>query len=624
MSTQRISVADFAAKIKAKYPDYSDIDDSELTRRIIAKHPEYADVVEMKPEVSARVISDPEEIKKAQGETSEDDKSAASRFGTGVYQTTIGPVKDIYDHHEQNVKELTEKYGAIGNSMATLKTIFDLGKGLIKASNDEGVKTLQAIGRMDFGDAIKHLPGIVPGIGPAAVQAGDTMQKGDIAGGLGQATGLIGTSLIPEAVKSVPIKAPLNAMADVLEKSAANSYRKILEPTAQKMVPLAEETAKNLAPTKIMAISRESLISKVKALREEAGPAAGAAYKDKPPVIPDKIFSDLEGLRRKHAIIKGTSVVSNPALNDVIDDIKTNLQMMQLENDGQVSLIPKNQPLQLNAAPREMPPTNPGNVPQAIVTKEENFGPLRSEPFETWRKQNIDKKLDDAKNAQLIQVINEKAKKSGLLKQVQRDASKQGKPVPKKLSDIYDIYFSNKGKIPQATLDDYADKLNRGLVDANGNYRSQVAPGTLKSIQQSAARSIKRVLNSASPDAQQLNATYKLYADTYKLLEAGRRKRIIAESGITTGSATGFGAMTKRMLPAPVRNIPEQIAGIFDSVPWRTASGAMKQSISEAIADGNWDKAETLMKMISKKSATGARSLILAGQSQHISDEQPQ
>lgn len=50
METQKLSVADFAAKIKAKYPDYANIDDAELTQRIIAKYPEYADSVEQQKE----------------------------------------------------------------------------------------------------------------------------------------------------------------------------------------------------------------------------------------------------------------------------------------------------------------------------------------------------------------------------------------------------------------------------------------------------------------------------------------------------------------------------------------------------------------------------------------------
>ncbi len=41
------SVAQFAARIKAKYPDYKDLDDRELVTRIVTKHPEYKDSVDL-------------------------------------------------------------------------------------------------------------------------------------------------------------------------------------------------------------------------------------------------------------------------------------------------------------------------------------------------------------------------------------------------------------------------------------------------------------------------------------------------------------------------------------------------------------------------------------------------
>jgi len=44
----KLSVKDFAAKIKAKYPDYKDIPDDVLTDKIIAKYPDYASQVDVK------------------------------------------------------------------------------------------------------------------------------------------------------------------------------------------------------------------------------------------------------------------------------------------------------------------------------------------------------------------------------------------------------------------------------------------------------------------------------------------------------------------------------------------------------------------------------------------------
>ena len=42
----RLSVKDFAGRIKAKYPTYSEIEDRELVSKIIAKYPEYEESID--------------------------------------------------------------------------------------------------------------------------------------------------------------------------------------------------------------------------------------------------------------------------------------------------------------------------------------------------------------------------------------------------------------------------------------------------------------------------------------------------------------------------------------------------------------------------------------------------
>ena len=45
MAEQQLTVSEFAARIKAKYPEYKDINDLELSRKIVDKYPEYKSVV---------------------------------------------------------------------------------------------------------------------------------------------------------------------------------------------------------------------------------------------------------------------------------------------------------------------------------------------------------------------------------------------------------------------------------------------------------------------------------------------------------------------------------------------------------------------------------------------------
>ena len=47
MPDGKLSITEFAAKIKAKYPTYKDVDDVTLAKKIIEKYPDYASSVDM-------------------------------------------------------------------------------------------------------------------------------------------------------------------------------------------------------------------------------------------------------------------------------------------------------------------------------------------------------------------------------------------------------------------------------------------------------------------------------------------------------------------------------------------------------------------------------------------------
>lgn len=176
------------------------------------------------------------------------------------------------------------------------------------------------------------------------------------------------------------------------------------------------------------------------------------------------------------------------------------------------------------------------------------------------------------------------------------------------ITDMQDSF----GNIAAESLDDFRDKLYRGVVDAMGAVR-QNSPATAKAIETSAASSIRRVLDDKFPDAKKLNDTYKLWANAETFLEDARRRGIASKSGIITGSSQGFGALTQRMLPRPVRELPQTITGFFDSVAWNTVSGATKQALAEAIAGRNWKLAEAMLSALAPK--VGASSVVDRDQS---------
>ena len=149
--------------------------------------------------------------------------------------------------------------------------------------------------------------------------------------------------------------------------------------------------------------------------------------------------------------------------------------------------------------------------------------------------------------------------------------------------------------IPAQIVDNFIDDLNSGLVGANQKFREQLAPKSIAQIQKSAARNLRVMLDEPNPQPAQINATYRMFKTLDDFLESSRRDRIAAQSGISKGSSKGFGALIQRLLPRPVRDIPASVAGIFDSVPWNTVSGALKQNIAESLAGGDWNKATLLM-----------------------------
>jgi hypothetical protein len=157
-------------------------------------------------------------------------------------------------------------------------------------------------------------------------------------------------------------------------------------------------------------------------------------------------------------------------------------------------------------------------------------------------------------------------------------------------SDLMNL-ADEQGNIPAQILDNYVDDVNKGLVGANQNYRTNLAPKTVKKMEQSTARQLRIILDTPNPKAAKINSLYSMYARINQFTEESRRAQITAKSAVVTGSSKGFGALVERALPRPIRELPRKITGVFDSVPWNTLSGTTKQTIADYLSRGDWDKA---------------------------------
>lgn len=96
----KVTPQQFSEQIKAKYPQYKDIADTELARSIVDKYPEYKDYVDFGPEVQVQPVqqTQPSKYQKAvQDDRSELGKTLSS-WWNGIVTGTVGEtVRSIFD-----------------------------------------------------------------------------------------------------------------------------------------------------------------------------------------------------------------------------------------------------------------------------------------------------------------------------------------------------------------------------------------------------------------------------------------------------------------------------------------------------------------------------------------------
>lgn len=154
--------------------------------------------------------ADVEEAAKAQGvalvpvdaPTADEPAGPLSRFVTGVRKN----LPDL----SALVHPVTSAVSALAHPAQLASDIAGAYHGAVDASAQQFTKASDALGQGRYSEAAGHgLAAVLPGVGPAAANAGEKIGAGDIAGGAGEATGL----LLPSAIGAVaPVVAP-RAMA---------------------------------------------------------------------------------------------------------------------------------------------------------------------------------------------------------------------------------------------------------------------------------------------------------------------------------------------------------------------------------------------------------------------------
>lgn len=177
-----LSIDDFAAKVKAKYPDYAHLGNSELAQKIVSKHPEYASQVDLRPLTTppaAPGLPIPAGLQQPNKSHARDLSTDIAQANTpGILGGNSGTISD---------PGIQSDMAALGDTKPHNKRNF----GLQVADNVLGAEPSQ--NEHDIQESAKHMSGVeraghVPVVGPHIVtgaKAVDAFGKGHASEGLG-------------------------------------------------------------------------------------------------------------------------------------------------------------------------------------------------------------------------------------------------------------------------------------------------------------------------------------------------------------------------------------------------------------------------------------------------------
>jgi hypothetical protein len=175
-------------------------------------------------------------------------------------------------------------------AMALKQDPIGAARGLVQAQGDQFSQGYQQLtgggGIGDMVSGVGHLAaGALPILGPAAAQAGETIAGGDVAGGIGQATGLLSPFLAKPVARGAVRMLP-NAVADIADRGSTARLVDVMAPKVGAKKVEFGNMAANVAPELARepgmgALSREGLSAKVDAQFEAAKHGLDAAGQER-------------------------------------------------------------------------------------------------------------------------------------------------------------------------------------------------------------------------------------------------------------------------------------------------------------------------------------------------------
>lgn len=232
MPDPTLSSSEFAAKIKAKYPEYSNVDDNELALRVVAKHPEYRGQVSFAP--NAGLASPGKNA--VQPQYAPEQASVAQKLGAMAREGTLGFASGVGLPETQNASDFSLLPGLkhmvthpIDSAQLVGGAIYDASANQLKQAKAD----IQAGGVGGYTSAAIDAAGAIPLVGPGAVAAGKEIGSGNsetAAHGAGSALGqlaMLGLATKPGVALADAAVSKLAPLTDAIDSGLANSAARL-------------------------------------------------------------------------------------------------------------------------------------------------------------------------------------------------------------------------------------------------------------------------------------------------------------------------------------------------------------------------------------------------------------
>lgn len=266
----------------------------------------------------------PKEVKRALWDLKY--QAPASQNGYTGSQPAMGasePQGSAADRFLSNAGEMLNPVTMATGVYNSFRHPIDTATGILNQANDQRLKAHEAQDRGDYGEmAARSLAAAIPIVGPMAAQVGEQIGSGDVAGGLGKATGIAALYAAPKLLGE---KAPNPVKADALRRQAESTVaEKVLAPANPKYKAAAAKVAPELLKRGIqgdrIALQQwaEDLIGESKGKIDQVIDS----YPDTAKLSTKPVLKSLdEGLQKlTYDTTAGTEV--NPALKPIYDKLR--------------------------------------------------------------------------------------------------------------------------------------------------------------------------------------------------------------------------------------------------------------------------------------------------------------